>query len=161
MNMPPDTHETEDNAHEFDSERRSNKRRVLYDRRQQEYRRRLMMRILPVVIAVFASGLISWGAYVTHLTYNIAATYDTVFSTHIEEQAKKEIEDNLHFVVIQKEFSEKMLTLRSEMKQGMDEIRNGFRDIYLLLISQGRRLPAPPTAEPAPPKSDLKTIPDK
>lgn len=137
--------EADDNVREFDGERRSNKRRTLFDRRQQEYHRRLIMRILPTLVAVVASAVVSWGVYVTHLTYNINATYDKIFNAHIESQAEKDTETELHFAMVHQEFTAKITDLRTEMNQGLAEIRNSFRDIYMLLVNS-RRTPPPPAA---------------
>ena len=132
-------------------ERRRAKRRYKTDRRIIERRKKYWwMIIFPILIGVCATALISWGAYITHVTYTISANYETNFVAHISARAKKDaiIEDKVE--TLRKDYTQKLGTLRTEMNEGLKEIRDTNLAIYnLLLQHEGGIKPKPiPEAKP-------------
>ena len=72
-------------------ERRESKRRDNSDRRILERRKRYWSSlILPILVGVIATAIVSWGAYVTHVTYGISARYEESFVKHVSAELKKD-----------------------------------------------------------------------
>ena len=126
-------------------ERRRAKRRYKTDRRIIERRKKYWwMIIFPILIGVCATALISWGAYITHVTYTISANYETNFVAHIESRAKKDATIEAKVEMMRSDYTQKMGSLREDMNEGMKEIRDTNLAIYnLLLQHEGGIRPKP------------------
>lgn len=123
-------------ANEWDGEeRRETRRRYDIDRRLIERRKRYFISIMiPIIIGVTATALISWGAYVTHVTYTISAKYETNFVQHITARAEKDARLEHELELLRTEYTYKLSTLRDEVNDGLKEIRDTNNAIYKLLL---------------------------
>lgn len=122
------------------SERREVKRRYTPDRRELERKKKFWTNLLlPIVIGVAATSIITWGAYVTHVTYDISANYEQTFVKHLENQAAEEVKDDIRMDSIVIDYNAKILELSKNMKEGFDELRDDNRTIYNLLVTHERR----------------------
>jgi len=120
-----------------ESERRETKRRYTSDRRADELRKQYWrQRLLPILIGITATSLISWGVYITHLSYTINAKYEEVFLKYVDEQQLKESVAAHRRELREQEFNAELLALRAELNNGLIEMRNTMRDLYNLLINQ-------------------------
>jgi len=118
-------------------ERRESKRRYTIDRRILERRKKYWSNLLlPVLAGIIVTGIISWGAYVTHITYGISAKYEESFVKHIKDQLKKDALTDHKLELIQAEHNRQMNRLRDDMNIGFKEIRVFQRDIYSILVKQ-------------------------
>jgi hypothetical protein len=118
-------------------ERREVKRRHAVDRRLQERKKRYLWSIIfPVTIGIIGTAILSWGAYVTHVTYGISASYEETFKGHIQGQLVKEAEIAHKFELNKLEYTDKLTELRRDMNLGFKEMRNTQKNIYNLLIGQ-------------------------
>jgi len=112
-------------------ERREKKRRVPPDRRVIERRKRYLFNVmLPTLVAVCGAGLISWGAYVTHITYAISAKFDSEIE-HGQEGKDERMEMRI-------DYNSKIIKLQDTMLEGFKELRESNRIIYNLLVSSSR-----------------------
>jgi hypothetical protein len=124
-----------------DEERREAKRRQNIDRRMREKRKRYWMNLLvPIAISIGVGGIISWGVYVTHLTYGISARYEESFVKHVNDQIQKDAIYDHRLEMIQMDYSEKISGLRSDMASGLREIRQSQKEIYNLLLKHNREV---------------------
>lgn len=120
-------------------ERREAKRRYTTDRRDLERKKKFWVNLLlPIVIGVGVTSIITWGAYVTHLTYGISAKYEQTFVAHLESQAAEDVKDDLRMDSIVLDYNSKILKLSENMKEGFDELREDNRIIYNLLVTHER-----------------------
>ena len=118
-------------------ERREAKRRYTIDRRLLERRKKYWSTLLlPVLAGIIVTGILSWGAYVTHITYGISAKYEESFVKHIKDQLKKDALMDHKLELIQAEHNRQMIRLRDDMNTGFKEIRVFQRDIYSILVKQ-------------------------
>lgn len=118
-------------------ERREAHRRYTVDRRVSERRKKYWFGLLvPTIIGLLGAGIISWGAYVTHVTYNISAKYEETFLRHIEDQQEKESEAVAEVNRMESDQNEKMRVLREDMNAGFRDLRDTQRDIYSLLLDR-------------------------
>jgi hypothetical protein len=119
------------------AERREVKRRYAQERRVTERRRKYIFSILlPIFIGLLGTGVISWGAYVTHTTYGISAKYEETFITHIDDQVVRDTVNDYKFESIQKDYNTKIMQLHNDMNDGFKEMRESNKDIYNLLINK-------------------------
>ena len=126
-------------------ERRESQRRRTLDRRADEARRQLWrLRLLPILVTILGGALVSWGAYVTHLSYSINANYEKVFLHYISEQKDKESAAGRRLDVLNHEFNAKLESLRTDVYNSMAEMRSTLRNIYNLLAYRS----APPPMGP-------------
>ena len=122
------------------SERREAKRRYTTDRRELERKKKFWTSlILPVVIGIGVTSVITWGAYVTHVTYGISAKYEQTFVKHLESQDTDAIKDDIRMDSIVLDYNGKILELSRDVKEGFDELRDDNRTIYNLLVTHERR----------------------
>lgn len=120
-----------------DKERREAKRRYTIDRRTVERRKKYWYNLfLPILLGVLGAGLVSWGAYVTHVTYGISAKYEESFVRHVADQLKKEALNDHKLELMQMEHSTQMTSLRDDMNTGFKEIRAFQHDIYNIIAKQ-------------------------
>ena len=118
-------------------ERREARRRYTLDRRELERRKKYWSSlILPVIIGIVATAIVSWGAFVTHVTYGISAKYEESFVKHVNDQLKKEAYNEHRLELIQAEHNAQMARLREDMNTGFKEIRAFQHDIYNLLAKK-------------------------
>lgn len=118
-------------------ERRETRRRYTIDRRILERRKRYWSSLLlPVFVGIVVTAIVSWGAYVTHVTYGISAKYEESFVKHVREQLKKEAHNEHRLEMIQTEHNSQMARLRDDMNTGFKEIRAFQHDIYNLLAKK-------------------------
>jgi hypothetical protein len=129
-------------------ERREAKRRYTTDRRRGEARKRIWVNIvLPAIVGIGLTSLLSWAIYVTHTTYTISAIYDQTFKKHIDSQAViaaknaaklKEIatDSDKEMKELRKIHVDDMRALRSDMSNGFREIRNTQGAIYDILVKR-------------------------
>ena len=118
-------------------ERRETSRRVPPDRRIVERRKKYALNIiLPTIVAIMGGGLISWGAYVTHVTYSISAKFDSSYAAHVANQDKHDQEDKDERMAMRIDYNSKILKLRGAMDDGFKEFRDSNRSIYNLLVSR-------------------------
>jgi len=116
-------------------ERRECKRRFNVDRRNMERKKRYFFGILmPIIIGVVLTGIVSWGAYVTHVTYKISANYEETFVKHMGEQNSREVVINHRLDLMTRDYGLKVDTLRSEVTEGLREIREVQSQMYRLLV---------------------------
>ena len=120
-------------------ERREAKRRYTTDRRDIERKKKFWVNLLlPIVIGVGVTSIITWGAYVTHLTYGISSKYEQNFVAHLESQAAEDVKDDLRMDSIVIDYNSKILKLSENMKEKFDELREDNRIIYNLLVTHER-----------------------
>jgi len=127
-------------------DRRASRRRYLADRRAREKRKKYWWSVIfPIIVSICCGALISWGAYVTHVTYTISANYETSFLKFIEERAQKDASVEHEIEMLKTDYTNKLGLLRSDMtsqineirldmKAGMKEIRETNVRIYDLLL---------------------------
>lgn len=144
-------------------EQREARRRYTIDRRLAERRRRYWWAIiLPIILGAGLTGLtglISWGVYVTHVTYRISANYELAFVKHIELQVEKEARLDHRLELIKADFTNRTNLIRSDMTAGLKEIRDMQGAMYKLLVQneQYRNQQIPPYITRPPEKSDIPT----
>ena len=120
-------------------ERREVKRRYTTDRRELERKKKFWTNLLlPVVIGIAVTSIITWGAYVTHVTYGISAKYEQSFVTHLESQATEDVKDDLRMDAIVLDYNAKIVKLSEKVEEGFEKIREDSREIYNLLITHER-----------------------
>jgi hypothetical protein len=120
-------------------ERREAKRRYTTDRRDLERKKKFWVNLLlPIVIGVGVTSIITWGAYVTHVTYGISAKYEQTFVAHLENQASEDIKDDIRMDAMVLDYNSKIVKLSETMKEGFDELREDNRIIYNLLVTHER-----------------------
>lgn len=118
-------------------ERRRIHRRNRADRRLAERRKKYWWSVIfPIIIGVCVTALISWGAYVTHVTYTISANYETSFVRHVNNQVKKDAALELKIEMLRTDYTHKMNSMRADMNSGLKEIREANNRIYNLLIGR-------------------------
>jgi hypothetical protein len=121
-------------------DRRKAKRRHLIDRRMIERRRKYWWSVIfPIIVGVCVTALISWGAYVTHVTYRISANYEMSFVRHIEDRAKKDLAFDHKIEMLRSDYTVKLGNLRTDLNKGLTEIRETNLKIYELLLQQGKK----------------------
>ena len=120
---------------EPETERREVKRRYTYDRRSDEKRKQFWReKLLPILIGLTATSLISWGVYITHLSYTINAKYEEIFLKYVAEQQLKEATADHRREIHDREFNAKLLAIRAELNTGLVEMRNAMQNLYNLLL---------------------------
>lgn len=129
------------NEEEWDGvEKREIRRRYIIDRRSVERRKRYIWSvILPICLGAGLSALVSWGVYVTHITYRISANYEETFVKHIESQVEESAAMDHRLEVMKTEYTTGMHTLRQEMTSGLKEIRDMQAAMYRILLENERR----------------------
>jgi hypothetical protein len=133
--MSEDTHHDDYENWDGEEERRTMTRRELADRRAKERRRKYWFNLLvPIGLSIGIGGVISWGVYVTHLTYGISAKYEESFVKHVQDQLQKDAFYDHRLELLQIDYSEKISSLRSDMAEGLREIRDTQKDMYKLLL---------------------------
>lgn len=116
-------------------ERRESTRRIPPDRRSTERRKKYFFNIIvPTVIAVVGAGLVSWGAYVTHVTYAISAKFDSSYASHVAIQNEHDQEDKDERMAMRIDYNSKIIKLRETMDAGFKEMRESNRTIYNLIV---------------------------
>ena len=126
-------------------ERRVTKRRDMIDRRVVERRKKYWWGVIfPIIVAVCVSALISWGAYITHVTYTISANYEASFVAHVKDRSTKDKAIDDRFEVLRSDYNTKIEMLHVDLNNGLAEIRKTNLAIYnLLLQHQGGVQPKP------------------
>jgi hypothetical protein len=114
-------------------DRRAVKRRYTTERRRGKYWLNLLA---PIAMGVILTGIVSWGVYVTHTTYNISAKYEETFIGHIEGQEKKEVYAERRRDAIVVDYNRKIDKLSDEVADGFREIRDGNNSIINLLLKR-------------------------
>ena len=118
-------------------ERRESRRRYTIDRRELERRKKYWSSLIfPVIIGIVATAIVSWGAFVTHVTYGISAKYEESFVKHVNDQLKKDAYNEHRLELIKAEHNAQMSRLREDMNTGFKEIRAFQHDIYNLLAKK-------------------------
>ena len=120
-------------------EKRQTRRRYTLDRRVAERRKKYFWSVVfPIVLGAVLSGLLSWGVYVTHVTYRISAGYEETFVKHLEMEVEKDkiLEHKLE--LMKAEYTGQMRTIRAEMAQSLKEIRDMQMTMYRLLLDHER-----------------------
>jgi hypothetical protein len=118
-------------------ERRESKRRYTLDRRLYEKRKKYWINLLlPIVLGVVVTGIVSWAAYVTHLTYGISAKYEQSFVSHINDQLKKDALIEHKMELLQVNHDQDLRQLKEAMETGFKEMRSFQHDIYKILAQQ-------------------------
>lgn len=121
-------------------EQREIRRRYNIDRRSTERRKRYVWSvILPIFLGAGLSALVSWGVYVTHITYRISANYEETFVRHIESQVEESTAMDHRLEVMKAEYTTGMRTLRREMTSGLKEIRDMQAAMYHILLENKRQ----------------------
>jgi hypothetical protein len=112
-------------------ERREARRRYTIDRRTFERRKKYWSSLLmPIIVGLIATSIVTWGAYVTHVTYGISAKYEETFVRHVAEQLKKDAEVDRRLNMIRSDYSNQMDRLRDDMNAGFKDLRDFQHDIY-------------------------------
>jgi len=120
-------------------ERREVRRRYIPDRRAAERRKRYWWSVVfPIILGACLTAVISWGAYVTHVTYSISANYEKTFVHHIEAQADKNALVEHKLELIKKDYTGGINAIRKDMTTGFSEIRNIQNAMYRLLLVRER-----------------------
>ena len=125
-------------------ERRESKRRYTFDRRRAERRKKYFWYfVMPTLMGVLLTAIITWGAYVTHVSFTISANYEANFASHVTEQRITEAAINHKIEVLRAEHNTQMQNIRNDMNQQLKEIRDTNTAIYRLLLqrTQMQRVP--------------------
>jgi hypothetical protein len=121
-------------------EQREARRRYTVDRRLAERRKRYWWSmILPIILGTGLAGLLSWGVYVTHVTYRISANYELSFVKHLERQVEKEFRLDHRLEVMKADFTNRTNLIRSDMTAGLKEIRDMQTTMYKILVQHERQ----------------------
>ena len=116
-------------------EQREVRRRYTIDRRTLEKRKRYWWSVIfPIILGCLLTGIMSWGVYVTHVTYRISANYETTFVKHIGAQIEKDAAINHRLELMKADYTTRMTQMRSDMADGLKEIRNMQGTMYRLLL---------------------------
>jgi hypothetical protein len=120
-------------------EQRESRRRYTIDRRSSERRKRYWWSVIfPIVLGAVLSALISWGVYVTHITYKISANYEETFVSHIEKELERDAQVEHKLEMMKTDYSNRMNLMRSDMSSGLKEIRDMQASMYRLLLDHER-----------------------
>jgi len=121
-------------------EQREVRRRYTFDRRTLERRKRYWWSVIfPILLGTILTGLLSWGVYVTHVTYRISANYEETFVKHIEKEIEKEAQLEHKFELIKADHMRSMEAIRLETSKGLAEIRSMQATMYRLLLENARK----------------------
>ena len=147
--MKTDSESVDLDADELEKEeRRVSKRRDAIDRRIAERRKKYWWGVVfPVLIAVCASALVSWGAYITHVTYTISANYEASFVSHVEDRAKKDKAIEGRFQALRSDYNSQIDMLHTDLNNGLADIRKTNLAIYNLLLRHNGGLKPKPVEE--------------
>ena len=120
-------------------EQREIRRRYTIERRVNERRKRYWWSIIfPILLGSILTALISWGVYVTHITYRISASYEETFVKHIEREIEKDAVLEHKFEMMKAEYTNRMDTISSDTKFELAEIRKMQTAMYQLLLNERR-----------------------
>jgi len=121
-------------------ERREYMRRYSGERRVVERRKKYWWSVvLPIILGLLGTGVISWAVYVTHTTYGISAKWEQSFGRHVQDQLQKEASDDHRIELMKIDHNSEMTSLRRDMNEGFKEIRGSQKDIYNLLLKERSR----------------------
>lgn len=121
-------------------EQREVRRRYVVDRRASERRKKYWWAVLfPIIVGVCITALISWGAYVTHVTYTISANYEMSFKQHIQDRVIKDASLEHTIELMRSDYTHKLTGIRQDMDAGLKEIRDTNLKIYNLLLEKESR----------------------
>lgn len=116
------------------------RRRYLFDRRMRERRKRYWWSIIfPIFLGSVLTALISWGVYVTHVTYRISAGYEETFVKHIENEIQEAAALEHKMEMMKIEYTGRLDSIRSETMKQLSEIRAMQSNMYQLLLDNERR----------------------
>ncbi len=121
-------------------EQREVRRRYTIDRRTRERRKRYWWSVVfPIILGAGLSALISWGVYVTHVTYRISANYEETFLKHINAELEKDAATQHKMELMEADYTSSMASIRSEMAGGLKEIRDMQATMYRFLLNKERQ----------------------
>lgn len=120
-------------------DRRDSRRRFLTDRRASARRHRFMWSVFfPIVAGIIGTGVVSWGAYVTHVTYSISANYEQSFEKYIEDNNGHIADVHMKVNEMQDDYNQKILELRHDLNASFKEMRDAQNAIYNFLIQHDK-----------------------
>ena len=120
-------------------DQREIRRRYTVDRRKSEKRKRYWWSVIfPILLGGALSALISWGVYVTHVTYRISANYEETFVKYIAQQLEKETALDHRLELMRNDYTNRMNAIRLEMTAGIDRIRSVQDAMYRILLEYKR-----------------------
>lgn len=122
-------------------EQRETRRRYIFDRRVAERRKRYWWSVMfPILLGSIMTALISWGVYVTHVTYRISANYEETFVRHIESGIEREAQFEHRVDLIRVDYISRINSLKEDMTRSLREIKDIQTAMYqLLLHRQGKQ----------------------